>query len=169
MKIVLWLIHEIKELSGRALYFMICFSLILLILKLILDRYDIDIIIWPKILLGSFIASKATFVVDQTSVTKNNLNRARYINILSKTFFYTLMSIYVILMESFLKSLVHTKNILTALDTAFTENFNNQTLAVAIFLFAIFLNYNIFNEIDSYLGGKKLKKFFFSNPRKENI
>jgi hypothetical protein len=74
------------------------------------------------------------------------------------------MSIYVILMESFLKSLVHTKNILTALDTAFTKNFNNQTLAVAIFL-----NYNIFNEIDSYLGGKKLKKFFFSNPRKENI
>ncbi len=169
MKIVHSLIHEIKELSGRAIYFMICFSLILLILKLILDRYYIDIIIWPKILLGSFIASKATFVVDKTGIAKNNLNRARYINVLSKTFFYTLMSIYVIIIESFLKSLVHTKNIFTALDTAFTENFNNQTLAVAIFLFAIFLIYNIINEIDSYLGGKKLKQFFFSNPRKENI
>ncbi len=169
MKIVQWLVHEVRELYGRALYFLGCFTLILLIIKLVLEHYEISVAIWPRILLGSFIAAKATFLADKTGIIKKQENRPRYINILYKTILYTLMSIYILLMESFLKSLLATKNIGSALDKAFHENYTSPVLAIIVFLFFVYLNYNIIIEIDSYLGGNKLKKFFFGLPQQRNI
>jgi len=169
MKIVQCLVHEVRELYGRALYFLGCFTMILLIIKLILERYEISLDIWPKILLGSFIAAKATFLTDNTGIIKRQESRPRYINIIYKTLLYTLMSIYILLMESFLKGLLATKNIGSAFDKALHENQSSPMLAIIVFLFFVYLNYNIILEIDSYLGGNKLKKFFFGLPQQRNI
>jgi len=165
MKLIHFLIHEIKELASRAVYFLVCFALILVFLKLFLKDYSIDLYIFPKILLGALFAAKAVLLVDQMGMGKRRSQKPRYINVLSKTFFYTLIAVALVLLEAFIRGLVQTKAIPKAIEMAIHENFTSHFLAVILFVIIIFIVYNVIDEINLYLGGgNRLKKLFFDEP-----
>lgn len=166
MKLLTLFIHEFKQIAGRAVYFLVSFTFIFIILKLTLHHYYVDLPIFPKIVLGSFITAKATFVVDKTWMGKIKNNDPRYIKILRKTFFYTLMSAFALMSDSLLKSFLNYKSVSTAFLTAIDEILSDTGLAVILFLFAIFLNYNIYSAMILNIEKGKVRKFFFGkNPQ----
>ncbi len=165
MKLIRWLKHELKELAVPALYFFICFSLILLILKLFLQNYSIEFFVLSKAALAAFLAAKAVLIGDQTGISKKRRSAPRYINVLFKTFIYTVITAILSILESLIEAFSKTKVFSTAISTAINEININHFLAIILLVSLVFLSYNIFDEINIYMGEGKLKKFFFSKPQ----
>ena len=169
MKLVNGLLYELKEISKRSVYFLISFSLILLVFKLFLENYSIHLFIIPKILVGAFLAAKTVLIEEQIGINRRLTRNRRppYISVLFKTFLYSLIAISFLCLEALIRGLISSKSLARALEVVVEEKFNYQFLGVIVLLFIVFLNFNILEEINLYVGKGKLKKFFFTRPRSD--
>ncbi|MEA5532565.1 hypothetical protein [Crocosphaera sp. XPORK-15E] len=157
--------HEIKKIGSLALFFLIGFGYILLIMKLFLKEYSIDSYILSKAIIGALVAAKAVAIMDVTPLINRFEKAPRYLSILYKTFVYTLAVVILGLVEHLLHAYHETKAIAPAFKSFIeSENFY-QFLAVILCISIVFLMHNIFREIDSYFGKGNLSKFFFDVPQ----
>ncbi len=157
--------REIKKLASLALFFLIGFGYILLIMKLFLKEYSIDSYVLSKAIIGAIVAAKAVMIMDMTPWMNRFEQSPRYIGILYKTFVYTLA----VLTLGFIEHLFHayrtTKAIVPAIASFLNSEHFSHFLAVTLCVSVVFLLHNIFKEIDNYLGKGTLARFFFDSPQ----
>lgn len=162
--------HEIKKIGSLALFFLIGFGYILLIMKLFLEEYSINTYVLSKAIIGALVAAKAVAIMDVTPWMNRCEQRPRYFGILYKTSIYTLAVLLLGVIEHFFHAYHQTKAIAPAFKSLIaSENFYH-ILAVTLCISIVFLMHNIFREIDSYFGKGNLRKFFLAPPqvRSEN-
>jgi hypothetical protein len=154
------IIKEIKEVGTITIFFLIVFGLILILMKLFLNQYSIKIYVLSKIIIAALVASKTVIIMDKTKIIKGmRLNRL-YLCILYKTAIYTVTVFSLGILE---KLLIHHIPLKTIIQDATFSHF----LAVNICICIVFLIYNIYDEIDNYLGKGSLQKILFSKPKKQ--
>jgi hypothetical protein len=157
--------REIKRIGSLALFFLIGFSYILLIMKLFLKEYSINTYVLSKAIIGALVAAKSVAIMDVTPWVNRFQKSPRYLSILYKTFLYTLAVLILGILEHFLHAYHQTKSIIPAFKSFIeSENFY-QVLAVTLCISIVFLMHNIFKEIDNYFGKGNLRKFFFDVPQ----
>jgi len=165
MKVIRIIVKEIKELISIAWYFLICFGFILILLKLFLEEYSIEIYVISKAIAGAFVSAKAVMIVDGIMRKKNRFQEnPRYVNILYKTFLYTLLAAIFGILEALIKASHKTKAISPGIDTQIHETNFSHFMAVILLLFIIFLGYNIYDAVKLSFGKGKIRKFFLSPP-----
>jgi len=158
--------EEVKKLTFLEIFFLICFGCILLMTKLFLEDYDVDIYIIPKILISTLVAAKVVAIVDAIPAFNRHTDSPRYIRVLYKTFIYVFAVFLLTTIEHLFHYYMLTKNLGSAL-TMFIDHRNmSKFFAVTLCISLVFLIHNIFQEIDNYLGKGNLVKLFFgkSNP-----
>lgn len=156
--------HEIKKVGTLALFFLIGFGYILLIMKLFLKEYSIDTYIFSKAIIGALVAAKAVAIMDVTPWMNRFEQSPRYLSILYKTFVYTLAVVILGVIEHLLHAYHETKAIAPAFKSFIaSENFY-QFMAVILCISIVFFLHNIFRELDTYLGKGNMNKFFFDVP-----
>ena len=156
--------REIKKLSSLALFFLIGFLYVLLIVKLFLKEYNVDVYIFSKAVIGSLFAAKAVAIMDATPLMKYGREVPRYLRVLYKTFLYTLAVLLLGILEHLWENYHKTKAIGEAFQTLVAEGHFYNILAVTLCISAVFFVHNIFKEIDIYLGSDSLKNIFLSSP-----
>jgi len=154
--------HEIKKLASLTLFFLISFGYILIVMKLFLKEYSIDIYVLSKAFIGAIIAAKAVAIMDATPLLNRFKSSLRYLSVLYKTFVYSLAVLIIGAIEHLFHAYHKTKAIVPAIESFLNSRDFYQFLAVTLCIAIVFLIHNIFREIDIYLGKGSLMKFFFS-------
>jgi hypothetical protein len=156
--------HEIKKIGSLAVFFLIGFGYILLIMKLFLKEYSIDSYVLSRAIIGALIAAKAVAIMDATPLINRFEQAPRYLSILYKTFIYTLAVVILGVIEHLLRAYHETKAIAPAFKSFIASENLYQFLAVMLCISIVFFIHNIFKELDIYLGRGNLSKFFFDVP-----
>ena len=158
--------HEIRKIGSLTLFFLFCFGYIILIIKLFLAEYNVDIYVFSKVIISALVAAKAVAIMDMTPLLNRYDDSPRYIRVLYKTVIYTLAVLIIAVIENLFHSYMQTKGIETALKLFFeTRNFNHFLASISC-ISVVFLIHNIFQEIDQYLGKGNLLKLFFSKGKR---
>ncbi|MBJ7900087.1 MAG: hypothetical protein GC158_09240 [Cyanobacteria bacterium RI_101] len=157
--------REIKKIGSLSLFFFIGYGYILLVMKLFLKEFEVDVMIVGKAIIYALISAKAVAIMDMTPWLNRFAQSARYLQVLYKTAIYT----FAVSVLSFLENLFHayreTKALIPAM-TLFVETRSfSRFLGVLLSVSIIFLIHNIFQELDQYLGKGNLSKFFFHSPK----
>lgn len=157
--------HELKKIGSLSLFFFIGYGYILILMKLFLKEFSIDVSIFTKVVIYSLVSAKSVAIMDMTPWMNRFEESPRYLQVLYKTGVYTFAVFVLTLIENLFHAYHETK-VLSAALTLFLETRNfNRFLAILICVSTVFLIHNIFQELDQYLGKGNLSKFFFKPPQ----
>ena len=158
------LIKEAKRLGRMSLFFFVCFCYIMLVLKLLLEEYSINVYVLSKALIYSLFSAKSVLIMDATAMF-NWLHRCpRYVGVIFKSFLYTLFALILGLLEGIIESYSKTKALIPAITNFINSRHFDHIFGIMLGVLVVFLIYNTLSEINAYLGKGILKKFFFSRP-----
>ncbi|TVQ46673.1 MAG: hypothetical protein EA365_05145 [Gloeocapsa sp. DLM2.Bin57] len=157
---------EISKIGSLALFFLICFGYILLIIKLFLAEYNVDVYVFSKVIISALVAAKAVAIMDMTSLLNRYSDSPGYIRVLYKTAIYTLAVLIILVIENLFHSYRETKGIETGLKLFLDTRNLSHFLAITSCVSVVFLIHNIFQEIDQYLGKGNLLKLFFNKEKR---
>ncbi|WP_028947667.1 hypothetical protein [Synechocystis sp. PCC 6714] len=157
--------HEVRKVGSLSLFFFIGYGYILILMKLLLKEFSVDVNIFAKVVIYSIISAKSVAIMDMTPWMNRFSEYPRYLQVLYKTSIYTLAVFLLNLIENIFHAYHQTK----ALNSAFmlfleTRSFS-RFLAILLCVSIIFLIHNIFQEFDRYLGKDNLSKFFLKPPQ----
>jgi len=93
------LLHEAKSAGLVTLYFLFAFGLIMLLMKLFVARYEIEISEWSKVIIGALIIGKVVVVLDNTSWGKRFHGHRGIYDILYRSAIYTAVVLVVAMLE----------------------------------------------------------------------
>jgi hypothetical protein len=157
--------REIKKLGLITIFFFLSFAYVLLIMKLLLKGYAITFYAFPKTLVGSLAAAKVVAVMDLSPWMNMLRDFPRYISVIYKTFIYTAICFALGMVERFLHSYMETKQLSEAIRNVLaTENFYHF-FAFMLCMAVVFFLYNIWKELEFYLGKQKFLQILFEIPR----
>ena len=151
---------ELKKIGYLALFFLLAFGYIILIMKLFLEEYSITTYVLGKAILGAIIAAKTVVILDVALKLEWLENRPRYLSVLYRTFVYTLAALILGSIEGFLEAYRGTRVISQAMAKFWQRESFSQILAVTLCLAVVFCLHNLWQEIDRYWGKGTLRKFF---------
>lgn len=159
--------EELKKIGSLSLFFLVGFGFILLMMKLLLEQYEINTYVFSKVIISALVAAKAVAIMDMTPLLNRYGQSPRYINVLYKTFLYTLAVLIISFIENLFHAYKETKAIGGAIELFLETRHLSHFLAVTLCVSVIFLIHNIFQEIDNYLGKGNLSKLFFTSKNSE--
>ena len=157
--------RELKKVGSLSLFFFIGYGYILILMKLFLKEFSIDVSIFSKVVIYALISAKSVAIMDMTPWMNRFEESPRYLQVLYKTSIYTFAVFVLSLIENLFHAYHEAKALAPAL-TLFLETRNfNRFLGTLLCVSTIFLIHNIFQELDYYLGKGNLSKFFFKPPQ----
>jgi hypothetical protein len=159
--------EEFKKIGSLSLFFMIGFGFILVLMKLLLEQYEINTYVFFKVIISSLVAAKAVAIMDMTPILNRYDQSPRYIKVLYKTFLYTVAVLIISMIENLFHAYKETKTMGGAIELFLETRHFSHFLAVTLCVSLIFLIHNIFQEIDNYLGKGNLIKLFFPQKNSE--
>lgn len=157
--------HEIKKVGSLSLFFFIGYGYILLLMKLLLKEFAVDVAILSKAVIYALISAKSVAIMDMMPWLNRFFRSPRYLQVLYKTGVYTFAVFVLSLLENLFHAYHEAKAFAPALTLFLETRSFNRFLAILICVSTIFLIHNIFQEVDQYLGKGNLSKFFFKPPQ----
>jgi len=157
--------HEIKKVGSLSLFFFVGYGYILLLMKLFLKEFAVDVMVVGKALIYALISAKSVAIMDMMTWLKRFSESARYLQVLYKTAFYTFAVFVLSGLENLFHAYHETKALLPALMLFLETRSFSRFLGILLGVSIIFLIHNIFQELDQYLGKGNLSKFFFQRPQ----
>ena len=165
MKIFNFLIKELKESFLVSCYFFISFCVILLLKKLFLSQHGIEFYGLPIAFLGALIVGKVVVVLDKTSFGNVFRNSVPFINVVWRSLIYSIMTYAALYAEQIYHYYHESGSLYSAILKRYSQRDLDYFLATSVCIFLSFLAYNIFSEIDRYLGRGQLLKIFFTSKK----
>jgi len=104
MRLFNWLVHEMRELFPVTLFFFVGFGLILLIVKLILQDYSVQVGVLSRAMLLSVIAGKVVLLLENVRLDERFPNWPRSTLIAIKTGFYSTGAVIAGVIEKILEA-----------------------------------------------------------------
>src|SRR5215207_7410660 len=95
-----WAKQEAKEIGLVTLYFLFCFSVVLVLKKLFLASYDIEVFVLSTVVVSALIAGKIVVVLDKTRAdTRFDATHQLGVAALYTTLVYTVVTFVVLFLE----------------------------------------------------------------------
>jgi hypothetical protein len=157
--------HELKKISSLSLFFFIGYGYILILMKLFLKEFSVDVSIFTKVVIYALVSAKSVAIMDMTPWMNRFAESPRYLQVLYKTAVYTFAVFVLSLIENLFHAYHETKALIPALTLFLETRSFDRFLAILLCVSAVFLIHNIFQELDQYLGKGNLSKFFFKPPQ----
>jgi hypothetical protein len=160
-----WLRKEFVAILPVFLFFLVGFLLLILLIKLALAQFSVEITIISKAVIGALLAAKAALILDETPLARRLEQHRRIVAVAVKTLFYGVATLLLGYVERVLDALhkVH------AFDAAFWYVIEHAslyriltwTLGISI----VFALYFAFVEISERMGAWALYALFFESPK----
>ncbi len=161
-RVVTWLAREFSEAVPIACFFFVGFVIVLMIVKLSLAQYSIQIPALSRALVGALIAAKVVLILDNTRVARSFRRYPRIVPVIAKTAVYALCVVLLRMLELALDSARHP----TMADSILPDLVHGgspRLLAVILGVSAVFAIYFILAEIAEHLGSGVLWNLFFGD------
>lgn len=163
-----FLIHEIKKLSSLFIFFLIGFGYILLITKLYIETYDVNIYVFSRLIVAALVAAKAVVIIDATPLMAKFADSPRYIRLIYKSGIYTGAVLILGAIEGLIEKYHSTKALGPAIAEYFASRNFNRFLATVLSIGIIFFIHNIFREIEIIYGKGTVQKLFLEVPKRNS-
>ncbi|HKV56110.1 MAG TPA: hypothetical protein VJN94_15870 [Candidatus Binataceae bacterium] len=155
-----WLREEIRKTRPVFLFFLIGFLVVLLIIKLSLAQYSIEMSALSKALVGAILAAKIVLILENTPLARPFRHSARVLEITSKTLVYGLGVMLLGYIERIFDAFRHSGNMVSSFDTVIETSNVHRLLAFSVGIAMVFAAYFCFAEIGEFMGKGALHRFF---------
>ena len=146
------------------LFFLTGFLLLLLLVKLVLAEFTIEVRALSNAVVGALIAAKAALVLDETPLARSLEHYRRIMAIALKTLFYGAATLLLGYLERLLDALRKLQSFGRAIQYVVDNADHNRLLAWALGVSMVFALYFSFLEISLRMGEGALRRLFFELP-----
>jgi hypothetical protein len=147
------------------LFFVVGFLLLLLIIKLALATFSIEMRALSKAVVGALVAATAVLILDQTPLARRLEQSRRIIAVAIKTFLYGSITLLLGYLERFVDALRREHNFDGALRYLIDQASLYRLLSWALGISLVFAIYFALFEIDKRMGKGELWRLFFDSPK----
>jgi hypothetical protein len=147
------------------LFFLVGFLLLLLLIKLALANFSIEVTALPKAVVGALFAAKAALILDETPLARRLEQYRRIVAVAVKTFFYGSITLLLGYIERILDALHRVHNFGAAVRYVSAHANIHRLFAWALGISLVFAIYFALFEIDKRLGEGGLRTLFFESPK----
>ncbi|MGD0119189.1 MAG: hypothetical protein ABSD30_14065 [Candidatus Binatus sp.] len=165
MKFFKWLAEEIRKLFPITLFFFVGFGLILLIIKLVLQDYSVQVGVLSRAMLFSLVAGKVVLLLENVRLDERFPNWPRSSLIALKTGFYTIGAIFAGAIEKILEHYSSSAGLADATREAWLHSSGSRFAATVLCMSLLFAIYFTFQEVDHALGNGEIFALLFKRPR----
>jgi hypothetical protein len=158
-----WFWEELWRVIPIALFFLIGFMLVLLIIKLTLAQYSIEVSTVSRAVLGALIAAKVVLVLNHTRMARAMAHYPRILPVLWRTVFYGVVFVLLALTERALDQRHEHGGLANSFAYVATHTDVHRLMALATGVALVFCVYFILAEIADYLGPGVLIGLFFKS------
>lgn len=166
-KISTFLLDEAQRALAATLFFLIGFSCIYLLKMLILAEYHLDGMGTAQFVVGSLVVGKVVVVLEGTSFGERFRHQAILLTVFWRSLIYTLMVFLVMVAENLIHLWTEYGALNIAVDHGLRELNPPRAVGISLCIFALFLGYNLLNEISRAVGRDRLVRFLFSRDGRE--
>jgi hypothetical protein len=157
--------HESAAAWPVFLFFLTGFLLLLLLIKLALANFAIEMSAFPKAVVGALLAAKAALVLDGTSLARHLEQYRRIVAVAVKTFIYGTITLLLGYVERILDARHRTHGFGAAILYVIAHANVYRIFAWALGISMVFAIYFAMFEIDKRLGKGELRALFFDSPK----
>jgi hypothetical protein len=165
VSIAKWLRRELLAIWPVFLFFLFGFLMLLLLIKLALAKFSVEIAAFPKAIVGALFAAKAVLVLDDTSLARHLEHRRRIVAVAVKTLLYGAITVLIGYLERIIEALRHSHRFDGVVRYVFDQEGVYKLLAWALGISLMFAIYFSIFEISQRFGKKELFKLFFESPK----
>jgi hypothetical protein len=165
MRLFKWLVHEMRQLFPVTLFFFVGFGLILLIVKLILQDYSVQVGVLSRAMLLSLIAGKVVLLLENVRLDERFPNLPRSGLIAIKTAFYGTGAVIAGIIEKIVEYWRSSAGLGEAMREAWLNSSGSRFSATVLCLTLLFATYFTFVELDRALGKGEIYALLFKRPR----
>ena len=144
------------------LFFLTGFLLLLLLVKLALAEFSIEITALSSALVGALLAAKAALVLDETPLARALENHRRIVAVLVKTLLYGGAFLLLGYLERLVEALHKTHTFDGAIEYVVDHASHDRMLGWALGVSIVFALYFSFAEISRHMGKGALARLFLS-------
>jgi hypothetical protein len=149
-------------------FFLIGFLLLLLLVKLALAQFSIEVKALSNAFVGALIAAKAALVLDETPLARSLERYRRIVAVAVKTFFYGVVSLAMGYLERLLEAFHKVHHFDEAIRYVVQHVNHNRLLGWALGISMVFALYFSFVEISQRMGEGELTRLFFESSETGN-
>ena len=154
--------REVREIALVTLYFLSCFLFFLLLKKLFLEEYHLEITIFHTALIGALVVAKVVVLLEKTSFGSRFRSTSPFAHVLWRSLCYTAIVFVVTLAERLFHLYREHSEFSRALSELWAARDLPHFIALNLCVGVSFLIYNCFTEIDHHLGEGGLRRLFFT-------
>jgi len=165
MRFFKWLIQEIEKLIPVTLFFFLGFGLILLIVKLILRDYSVQVGVLSRAMLFSLIVGKVVLVLENVHLDERFPNLPRSGLIAIKTAFYGTGAVIAGVVEKIVEHWRSSAGLGEAMREAWLNSSGSRFSATVLCMTLLFATYFTFVELDRAMGKGEIYALLFKRPR----
>jgi hypothetical protein len=147
------------------LFFVVGFLLLLLLIKLALANFSIEMTALSNAIIGALLAAKAALILDETPLARRLEQYRRIVAVAVKTFFYGSITLLLGYMERILDALHRVHNFEAAVRYVSAHANVYRLFAWALGISLVFAIYFALSEIDKRMGEGELRTLFFESPK----
>jgi hypothetical protein len=156
-----WLWEELWRIIPIAGFFLVGFMLVLLIVKLTLAEYSIEISTASKAVLGALIAAKVVLILNRTPLSRSLASYPRILPVIARTIFYGVAFIFLALAERIIEQRHEHGGLAASAAYVAQHTDMHRLMALSVGVALVFCAYFILSDIGEYLGEGVLIKLFF--------
>jgi hypothetical protein len=160
--------REFVALLPVFVFFLTGFLLLLLLVKLALAQFSIEVKALSNAFVGALIAAKAALVLDETPLARSLERYRRIVAVAVKTFFYGVVSLAMGYLERLLEAFQKVHHFDAAIRYVVQHANHNRLLGWALAISMVFALYFSFVEISLRMGEGELTRLFFESPATSN-
>jgi hypothetical protein len=162
MRILRWLVEELKAIAGVTLYFAACFVLILLMKHFWLEEYGIRFTGIAAALVAALVTAKVIIVLDHVPLTRWLGGAPGIVSVVVRSAVYTAVVLVVMLLEKAFEARAEYGGFTSAVANIFHHPELPQLYATMIAVGLSFLAYNVFELMRQAVGGDRMVELFLS-------
>jgi hypothetical protein len=156
-----WLHREFVAARPVFIFFLVAFSLQLLIIKLAVAQFSIPVTAFSKAVVGALLAAKAVLILDETRIGRRLEHYRKIVAVAIKTILYGFGTLLLGYLERFLEALRRSGSFDGAVQQMIDQANLYRFLAWVLGVTLIFAIYFVWSEINERVGEGALWSLFF--------
>lgn len=161
MKVIHWIVEEIKSILVVTVYFAFCFTLVMVLKQLLLAGYGIAFSGITTAIVVALVTAKVVVVLQKVPLSRLYDGQPGVIDVIARTLLYTFATLVALLLEKAFEARGEYGGFIRATVEIFEHRDIAQVWATTICIGLAFIVYNTFGVIFETLGREEIRRVFF--------
>lgn len=162
MKVLHWLVEEIRSVIVVTIYFAICFTLIMILKQLLLAEYGIAFSGLTSAVIIALVTAKVVVVLRKVPLSRLYDGQPGIVDVAARTVLYTFATLLALLLEKAFEVRGEYGGFLNAVAGIFDHREVSRVWATTLCVGLAFAAYNAFGVIFEAVGKKEVRRIFFA-------